>query len=160
MLPVWCLNPRKDFQTEVWLLSESCQILDLPIHQNNLSWPNASLLKSVWILGWNATKLLTGMEKTLLMWLSDWKTPYWQEFYPRFLSVSSVLWHKCQRVSHPAALHQFMQRVLGDLIVFGSYLILITMGRMYCLHRQSWNIRFTNQPTEELKIKKVCYKTN
>ena len=52
---------------------------------------------------------------------------------------SSVLWHKCYRVSHPAALHQFMQRMLGDKIVFRDCLIRITINRGCSLHRQSWN---------------------
>ena len=46
-----------------------------------------------------------------------------------YLSVSSVLWHKCQGDSPPAAIHQFMHRMLGDLTVFSDCLILITMNR-------------------------------
>ena len=120
-----------------WLkLSESCQILDLIIHQNNMSWPNSKLLKTVWILGWITVKLLTGMKKDFInmgLQLLDWKTSHWYEFYPLYLSVSSVLWRKWLRVSHPAALHQFMQRMLGDFIVFSDCLILITVGRGHCL---------------------------
>ena len=55
--------PVKDFQTEVWQLSDSCQIIDLINHLNNLSWPNSRLLKSVWILCWNTLKLLTCLKK-------------------------------------------------------------------------------------------------
>ena len=96
---------------------DSCQIFYLIVHPNNLSWRNSRLLKSVWILGGNAVKLQV-WKKNPLTWFLNWKTSHWYEFYPFYLSFSSILWHKCQRVSHPAALHQFMQRMLGDLTHF------------------------------------------
>ena len=97
-------NSLKKIIIEVWELSDSCQILDLINHQNNLSWPISALLKSVWILSRNRVQLFTGMKKYSINWFLDWKTSHWYEFYPLYLSVSSVLWYKCQRVSHPAAI--------------------------------------------------------
>ena len=72
----------------------------------------------------------TTSQTTSLNWFWDWKTSHWYEFYPLFLSVSSGLWHKCKKVSHPAALHQFMLGVLGNLIVFHNCLIVIINGQM------------------------------
>ena len=61
--PLLITCPGKDVQTRVCQLCDSCQILDLINFQNDLNWPNSTLLKSVWILGWNTVKFLTGMKK-------------------------------------------------------------------------------------------------
>ena len=70
------------------------------------------------------------------------------------------IWHKCQSVPLPEALHQFMHRMLGDLIVLSDCLILMTMDKGHCLHRQSWNTRSQPKPQGNWTLKNVCYKTN
>ena len=87
----------------------------------------------------------------------DWKTSLWYEFYPFYLSVSSVLWHKFQMVSHSAALHRLMQVMLGYLIVFSDCFILITMDRGHCqavLKQGSQPM-----PLGNWKLENVYYKT-
>ena len=119
--------PGKDLQTQAWQLCDSCQSLDLSCHQNTLTWSNSTLLRSVWN---TAKRLWKGAPFT---WFLNWKASYSYELCQFYLSVSSVLWHKYQRLSHPTVF-QPMQEILRDLVVFHDCLILITndTGRGHC----------------------------
>ena len=56
---------------------------------------NSTLLKSVYIQGWNTIKLVTGMKNSQLQ---CWKKSYRYGLHLFYLSVSPILWHECQRV--------------------------------------------------------------
>ena len=117
-------------QTPVWQLGDSCQIFDL-INFKTTWLDLPTLLKSVYVLGWNTVKLITGMLKSLHS-LGSCAENF---LLIQISSISSViftrLWPKChiECFDGPAAPQQAM---LGALIVW--WLILITMdnGRGHC----------------------------
>ena len=75
------------------------------------------------------------------------------------LSVSSVLWQKCQGGSHPVALEP-MQEMLGDLIVLSDCLILTPMNnaRGNCGSPEMQGSQ--SNPQRNWKLENICYKTN
>ena len=145
--------------TPVWQLCDSCQILDLINFQNNFKTPNSntagisldSRLKYSKITHRYATKL--SIHLVLVP-----KTSHWYRFHPFYLSISPVLWHKCQRMFHGPVAPQ--QGMLGALIVWwpASFWLQWTMTEG-TVHASS-PAKFPTKSTEEWKKEKVCYKTN
>ena len=157
LFPYITYLPEKDFQTPVWQLSGSCQILDLINFQNNQhSWNQSRFWAEI-----QYSKATHRYAVKIFIYLAPvLKTSRWYIFHPFYLLISPVLWHECQRVFLPAAPQQGM---LGDLIVWWalSSLILITMnsGRGHCAWWQFCKV--PNQTHREIENwKNVCYKTN
>ena len=129
---------------------DSCQILDL-INFKTTWLDLPTLLESVWILGWNTVKLLTGMLKSLHSLGSC------AENFP-LIQISSILsviftrpwlmfwWASCTSARHAGSFDCLM-----------TSLILITMdnGRGHCAYWQSCKVPWT-KPTEEWKNLGKC----
>ena len=86
-------------QTPVWQLCESCQILDLINFQNNLTWHNSNTARISLDSRLKYSKITHRYAKKLSIHLVlVLKTSHWYRFHPFYLSISPVLWHKCQRM--------------------------------------------------------------
>ena len=90
------------------------------------------------------------------------KTSHWYRFHPFYLSISPVLWHKCQRVSKASCTSA---RHAGSFDCLMASLILITMdnGRGHCAWWQSCTVpnqthRGNNKKGKMYAIKqiKIC----
>ena len=142
-------------QTHVWRLCDRCQILDLINFQNNLTWPNATFLKSVQILGWNTVKLLIGV-KIPPPFTLYWKTSHWYGLHQVYLSISLVRWHKCQSVFSPYGTLAHA-RYAGRFDCLVSILMEMDNGRGRCSSPEIWGSK--PNPQRNWKLENACYKT-
>ena len=89
----------KYFQTSVWQLCDSCQVLDLIDFQNNLTWQNSNTAGICLDSRLEYSKITHRYSKRRSIHLVlVLMTFHWYIFHPFYLSISPVLWHKCQRV--------------------------------------------------------------
>ena len=73
-------------------------MIDLIKLQNNLTWSNSNTPEVSLDSGMRYSKLLKGVEKNYIYLVPVLKTSHWYRLHPFYLSISPVLWHKCQRV--------------------------------------------------------------
>ena len=137
----------KYFQSPVWQLCDSCQILDLINFQNNLAWPNSEIQK-------NYSQVCKKLSIHLVLVL---KTSQWYRFHPFYLSISPVPWHKWQIVSLSWA-SCTSARHAGNIDCLTTSLILITMdnGRgALCMVA----VLQSSQPNQQRNKKRKIYAT-
>ena len=131
----------KYYKTPVWELCDICQILDLINFQNNLTWPNSntagisldSWLKYSKITHRHAKKLSIHLVLAPIYF-------HWYRFYPFYLSTSTVLWHKCQRVFSCASCTSARHAGSFDFLMTSLILITINNGRKHCAWWQSCKV--------------------
>ena len=141
-------------QTPVWQLCDSCQILDLINFQNNLTWPNSNMLESSLDSRLKYSKITHMYAKKLSIHLVlVLKTSHWYRFHPFYLSISPVLWHKCQIIFSWASCTS--ARHAGRFDCLMTSLILITMDndRGHCAYLQSCKV--TNQIHRGMQKRKM-----
>ena len=145
---------KKDFQTQVWQLSDSCQIPDLIkfSKQPDFQYP------------WNQSRFCAEIQqnyshvckKLSIHLVLVLKTSHWYRFHPFYLSISPVLWHKCQRV-FLGQLH--LSRACWELWLSDGQPHSDYNGRGHCAYWQSCKV--PNQTHRGIKeMENVCYKTN
>ena len=106
------LTAWKTAHTQVWLLGDSCQLLDLNNFQNSRTWCNSTLLIKVWII----VEWLTIWRKDCIQLALGLKNFPLISILSLYLLVSSVICHKCQLRSHPVAV-SLAPGMLRDFIV-------------------------------------------
>ena len=88
----------KFFQTLVWQVCVICQISDLINCQNNVTRPNSNNPEFSIEPGLKYKIIQRYAKKPLHSLGSCTETPNWYRCFPFYLSISPVLWHKCQRM--------------------------------------------------------------
>ena len=141
--------------TPIWQLCHSCQILDLINFQNNLTWNHSWNQSRFWAeLQYYHSQVCKQLSVQFSLVL---EAPYWYRFHPFYLSVSPVLWHKCQRV-FPFSCTPARHAGRFDFWWPASFWLQWTVAEGN--FRGGSLANFPAKPTEELKKENVCNKTN
>ena len=81
------------------------------------------------------------------------KTSHWYRFHPLYLSISPVLWHKCQRMFSLASCTSAMHAGSFDCLMTSLILITMDNDRGHCAYWQSCKV--PNQIHRGIKKRKM-----
>ena len=122
-------------QTPVWQLCDSCQIPDLINFPNNLTLPNSNTAGISLDSRLEYSKITHRYAKKLSIHLVlVLKTSHKYRFHPFHLSISPVLWHKCQRMFSWASCTSARHAGSFDCLMTSLILITIDNDRGHCAY--------------------------